>query len=128
MLKTLLKITINIMLTSVIGLVLYKYELAKAELVFSWMIYFYGFSVIAPFAMRADQRPKKDHKKQFICNVIPMGVVLLVLIFFWIKTEDQLISKALYLIITLCCVVYSIHSWVRFKKSQTEIKTKALDD
>lgn len=116
------------MLTSIIGLVLYKYELAKDELVFTWMIYFYGFSVIAPFAMRADRRPKKDHKKQFICNVIPVGMGLLVLVFFWIKTEDQLISKALYLIINLCCVVYSIYSWVRFKKSQTEMKTKALDD
>lgn len=126
--KTLLRIIVNIILISVIGFILYKYELAKDDLVITWMIFFYGFGVIAPFVMNPKERMKINPKKRFIRNVIPMGVVLLTLVLFWVKTKEQLISKELYIIITCCCALFSVYSWIKLKKSKAEIKTKVLDD
>lgn len=114
--KTLLRIIANIILISIIGLILYKYELAKGDLVITWMIFFYGFGVIAPFVMSPEERMKIDPKRRFIRNVIPMGVVLLALLLFWIKTKEELFSKELYIIITCCCTLFSIYSWIKFKK------------
>ena len=51
------------------------------------MICFYGFGVIVPLVMRAEERMKIDPGKRLIRNVIPMGAALLTLVLLWVKTK-----------------------------------------